>query len=37
MEVMGDAFSLGFTASIFLLALGFYFYARALRIQKILN
>jgi hypothetical protein len=30
MEVIGDTFSLGFTAVIFLVALGLYFYARAM-------
>ena len=37
MEVMGDAFSLGFTAAIFLFSLGFYLYARAMDKQKILT
>ena len=36
MEVMGDAFSLGFTAAIFLLALAFFLYARAMQKQKVL-
>jgi hypothetical protein len=36
MEVMGDAFSLGFTAVIFLLALAFFLYARAMGKQKLL-
>ena len=37
MEVMGDAFSLGFTAAIFLLSVAFYLYARAMRDRKILK
>ena len=37
MEVMGDAFSLAFTAAIFLFSLAFYFYARAMDKQKILS
>lgn len=36
MEVAGDAFSLGFTAVIFLLSLGFLLYARAMRERKVL-
>jgi hypothetical protein len=36
MEVLGDAFSLGFTAVIFLLALAFLLYARAMRGRGIL-
>ena len=36
MAVMGDAFSLGFTAVIFLLGLAFFLYARAMQKQKIL-
>ena len=36
MEVMGDAFSLMFTAVIFLLALAFFLYARAMEKQKVL-
>jgi hypothetical protein len=36
MEVVGDAFSLGFTAVIFLLALAFFLYARAMEKQKVL-
>ncbi len=37
MEVMGDAFSLGFTVAIFLLALVFFLYARAMHKRKILG
>jgi hypothetical protein len=33
---VGDAFSLGFTAVIFLLALAFFLYARAMEKQKVL-
>ncbi len=36
MEVMGDAFSLGFTAAIFLFALVFFLYARSMHRRKIL-
>ncbi len=36
MEVMGDAFSLGFNAVIFVLAFLFFIYARAMRRQKVL-
>ena len=36
MEVMGDAFSLGFTAAIFLIALALFLYARAMHERKIL-
>ncbi len=36
MEIMGDAFSLGFTAAIFLFALAFFLYARAMHKRKIL-
>lgn len=36
MEVVGDAFSLGFTAVIFLFALGLYLYARAMHKRSIL-
>ncbi len=36
MEVSGDAFSLGFTAVIFLVALALFLYARAMQKQKIL-
>ena len=36
MEVMGDVFSLMFTAAIFLLALAFFLYARAMQKQKVL-
>ena len=36
MEIMGDAFSLGFTAVIFLFALAFFLYARAMHKWKIL-
>ena len=36
MEVIGDAFSLGFTAAIFLFALALFLYARAMRKRKIL-
>ena len=36
MEIMGDPFSLGFTATIFLFALAFFLYARAMRKRKIL-
>ena len=35
-EVMGDAFSLGFTAAIFLISLALFFYARVMQKQKIL-
>ncbi len=35
MEIMGDAFSLGFTAAIFVCALLFFIYARAMRERKI--
>jgi hypothetical protein len=37
MDVMGDAFSLGFTAAIFLLSLAFFLYARAMHGRKILG
>lgn len=36
MEFMGDAFSLGFTAVIFLIALALFLYARAMQKRKIL-
>jgi len=36
MEVMGDAADLGFTATIFVISLGLYFYARELEQRKIL-
>ena len=36
MEIMGDAFSLGFNALIFLLSLTFFLYARAMRERKVL-
>jgi len=36
MEFMGDAFSLGFTAAIFLIALALFLYARAMQKRKIL-
>ena len=36
MEIMGDAFALAFNAAIFLLALAFYLYARAMLERKIL-
>jgi hypothetical protein len=36
MEVMGDAFSLAFTATIFLIALALFLYARAMLERKIL-
>ena len=36
MEIMGDAFSPGFTAAIFLFALAFFLYARAMHKRKIL-
>jgi hypothetical protein len=36
MEVAGDAFSLGFTAVIFLLALAFYLYAREMQKRRVL-
>ncbi|MEJ2514551.1 MAG: hypothetical protein P8080_10445 [Gammaproteobacteria bacterium] len=36
LSVMGDAFSLGFTAAIFLLSLGFFFYARAMARRGVL-
>jgi hypothetical protein len=36
MAVMGDAFSLGFTAVIFLVALGLFVYARAMRKRGVL-
>jgi len=36
MEVVGDAFSLGFTAVIFLLALAFYLYAREMQKRRVL-
>lgn len=36
LEVMGDPFSLGFTAAIFLLAVVFYLYARAMQQRNIL-
>ena len=36
MEVAGDAFTLGFAALIFLIALGLYLYARAMRKRRIL-
>jgi hypothetical protein len=35
-EIMGDAFALGFTATIFLFALAFFLYARAMHKRKIL-
>jgi len=37
MDVMGDAFSLGFTAVIFVLALLFFVYSRAMRNRNVLN
>ena len=37
MEVMGDAFSLGFTAVIFVLALLFFVYSRAMRNKNVLT
>ena len=37
MEVMGDAFSLGFTAVIFIIAVGLFLYARAMRDRKVLS
>lgn len=37
MEVVGDAFSLGFTAVIFLLALAFYLYAREMQKRQVLH
>jgi len=36
MDVIGDAFSLGFTAVIFLVALGVFLYARAMRKRGVL-
>lgn len=36
MEVIGDAFTLGFTAAIFLIALALFLYARAMHKRKIL-
>jgi hypothetical protein len=36
MEVVGDAFSLGFTAAIFIIALALFLYARAMQKQNIL-
>jgi hypothetical protein len=36
MEVVGDAFSLGFTAVIFLFALGLYLYARAMQKRSVI-
>ena len=36
MEVVGDAFSLAFTAAIFLLALAFFLYARAMQARGVL-
>jgi hypothetical protein len=36
MDVIGDAFSLGFTAVIFLCALGLFLYARAMRKRGVL-
>jgi len=36
MEVVGDTFSLGFTAAIFIIALALFMYARAMQKQKIL-
>ncbi len=36
LEIMGDAFSLGFTAAIFLFALAFFLYARVMHKRKIL-
>jgi hypothetical protein len=36
MEIMGDAFSLGFTALIFLFALGLFLYARAMHRRSVL-
>ena len=35
MEIMGDAFSLGFTAAIFLISLALFLYARALHKQNV--
>ena len=37
MQVVGDAFSLAFTAVIFLLALAFFLYARAMRTRGVLG
>jgi hypothetical protein len=37
LEVVGDAFSLAFTAVIFLLSLGFFLYARAMQRKEILR
>jgi len=37
LEVIGDTFSLVFTAAIFLVALGLYFYARAMRSKGVLR
>jgi hypothetical protein len=37
MEVMGDAFSLSFTATIFVVALALFLYARTMHGRKILN
>jgi len=37
MEVVGDPFSLGFTAVIFLLALGFFLYSRLMQKRGILS
>jgi len=37
MEVIGDAFALGFTAAIFLIALGLYLYARMMRNRNVLK
>ena len=36
MEIMGDAFSLGFNAAIFLLSLAFFLYARAMLERNVL-
>ena len=36
MEVMGDAFTLGFTAMIFLISLALFLYARAMHIRQVL-
>ena len=36
MEIIGDAFTLGFTAAIFLVALALFLYARAMQQRKIL-
>ena len=37
MEVMGDAFSLGFTAAIFVVALALYLYARTMHKRQVLG